>query len=105
MTFADLLPRLPLSPQEGQTYGLVFSAALAQRLKDIQAEHPQQFVVVPMPMIDGRFYVWGGILSEVPNGLYAVPFSFLDSSKFDQIEVMPIADAVALLPPQQPDEG
>jgi hypothetical protein len=105
MTVADLLPRLPLALQECKAYGLVFSAELAARLQAVQAEHPQQFVVVPMPLIDGRFYVWGGILSEVPTGLYAVPFSHLDASRFDEIDVVPVADALALLPPQPPDEG
>lgn len=99
MTVADLLPRLPLTYEEGRTYGLVFDAALAQRLAEVQAEHPSQFVAQPVPLVDGRYLLCGDLLSEVPNGLYGVGFSHLDASRFDEIEVMPIADALALLPP------
>lgn len=102
MTVADLLPRLPLTYEEGRTYGLVFDAALAQRLAEVQAEHPSQFVAQPVPLVDGRYLLCGDLLSEVPNGLYGVGFSHLDASRFDEIEVIPWADAVALLPPPPP---
>ena len=102
MTVADLLPRLPLSYDEGRQYGLVFGAALAQRLAEVQAEHPTQFVAKPAPLTDGRFLLCGDLLSEVPNGLYGVGFQHLDAGRFDEIEVMAWADAVALLPPPTP---
>ena len=105
MTLTDLLPRLPLPHAEAVTYGMACSAALAQRLVQVQDEHPQQFRVTPLPLVDGRYFVWGGILSEVPGGLYAVPFSYLDQSKFDEIEVLPWSDVQALRPPDPPDEG
>lgn len=98
MTVAELLPRLPLTYEEGRTYGLVFDAALAERLAEVQAEHPSQFVAQPLPLVDGRYLLCGDLLSEVPNGLYGVGFSHLDASRFDEIAVMPWADAVALLP-------
>lgn len=100
MTVADLLPRLPLSYEEGRTCGLVFDAALAQRLADVQAEHPSRFVAQPVPLVDGRFLLCGDLLSEVgAGGLYAGGFSHLDPSRFSEIEVIPWADALALLPP------
>jgi hypothetical protein len=43
----------------------------------------------------------GAILSEVPNGLYAEGFAMLDPGRFDEIALVPFADALALLP--QPD--
>ena len=43
------------------------------------------------------------ILTEcVPGGLIYGGFSHLDSSRFDEIEVLPISDAVALLPQTDP---
>jgi hypothetical protein len=102
MTVADLLPRLPLTYEEGRTYGLVFDAALAQRLAEVQAESPSQFVAQPVPLVDGRYLLCGDLLSEVPNGLYGIGFGRLDASRFDEIEVIAWDDAVALLPPDPP---
>ena len=40
------------------------------------------------------------ILTEcLPGGLVYGGFSQLDASRFDEIEVVPIAEALALLPP------
>lgn len=105
MTVADLLHRLPLTCDEGRAYGLVFDAALAQRLAEVQAQHPSQHVATPRLLSDGRYLLCGDLLSEVPNGLYGAGFSHLDASRFDEIEVIPWADAVALLPPSPPFDG
>ncbi len=102
MTVAELLHRLPLSYDEGRQYGLVFGANLSQRLAEVQAEHPTQFIAKPAPLADGRYLLCGDLLSEVPSGLYGVGFSHLDASRFGEIEVMAWADAVALLPPPTP---
>lgn len=102
MTVLDLLPRLPLTYEEGRGYGLVFGASLAQRLAEVQAQHPSRLVAQPVPLADGRYLLCGDLLSEVPGGLYGVGFSHLDASRFREIEVMAWADAVALLPPPTP---
>ena len=99
MTLADLLPSLPLPYGEARQYGLVFQADLAARLAEVQAGEPSKFRAVPVPLIDGRFLVCGDLLSEVgPGGLYAEGFAKLDAGRFDEIEVMAWADALALLP-------
>jgi hypothetical protein len=102
MTVADVLNRLPLPYDEAVTYGLVFAADLAQRLAEVQAEHPSQHMAVPRQLTDGRFLLCGDLLSEVPAGLYASGFSHLDPGRFNEIEMIPWAEAVAMLPPDDP---
>lgn len=100
MTLAELLPRLPLSYDESRSYGLVFDAALAVRLAEVQSEAPTQNYARPVVLTDGRFLLCGDLLSEVgPRGLYAAGFARLDAARFDEIAVLPWTDAVALLPP------
>ena len=53
-------------------------------------------------LTDGRYILCGDLLSEVPNGLYGVGFQHLDTSRFDEIEVIPWADAIVLLPEPDP---
>lgn len=99
MTISDLLPSLPLTYDEGRQYGLVFDAALAQRLAEVQAETPSRFFAQPLALADGRYLLCGDLLSEVgPGGLYASGFAKLDAARFSEIEVIPWGDAIALLP-------
>jgi len=100
-TLAELLPFLPVSYEYGQQFGMVYSQELADRLEEIQAEEPTQFVAKGVMLTDGRFLIRGALLSEVPNGLYGHNFQRLDASRFDEIALVPWAEAVALLP--QPD--
>lgn len=91
---------LPLAYEEARHYGLVFSDALAARLREMQDDHGDpRHRVEPQATADGRFFLNGDVLSEVgPGGIFSPGFSRLDASRFDEIEVMPIADAMALLP-------
>jgi len=100
-TVAELLPHLPVPYDYARQYACVFSAELADRLTTVQAENPEQFRVTPLAMTDGRYLIRGAILSEVPNGLYGGNFARLDASRFNEITLVPWAEAVALLP--QPD--
>jgi hypothetical protein len=100
-TVADVLPFLPLPYDYAKQYACVFSQELADRLIEVQAANPQQFRVSPLALTDGRYMIRGAILSEVPNGLYAEGFAMLDPGRFDEIALVPFADALALLP--QPD--
>jgi hypothetical protein len=103
MTLADLAPSLPLSCEEGRGYGLVFNTDLAMRLAEVQAANPSQHVAQPVALVDGRWLLCGDLLSEVgPGGLYAGGFSHLDPARFDEIEVLPWGEAVALLPAPPP---
>jgi hypothetical protein len=100
-TVADLLPHLPVPYDYCKQWACVFSAELADRLVEVQAENPEQFRVTPLALTDGTFMIRGAILSEVPNGLYGHNFQRLDASRFNEIALVPWAEAVALLP--QPD--
>ena len=103
-TVADLLPHLPVPYEYAKQYACVFSAELADRLTTVQAENPAQFRVTPLALTDGTFMIRGAILSEVPNGLYGHNFARLDASRFNEISLVPWADAVALLPQPDPVE-
>jgi len=101
MTLADLMPQLPLFAEYGRQYALVFSASLRDRLVEVQSQYGKPtFSAIPAgPLTDGRYYHCADILSEVgPGGIYAAGFAHLDSGRFDEIAVVPLADAVALLP-------
>lgn len=101
-TVAELLPYLPLPYDYAKQWGLVFAADLADRLAEVQAENPSQHYARPALLADGRYFLGGDLLSEVPTGLYGAGFSHLDPSRFDEISVLPIEDALALLPPDPP---
>lgn len=100
-TVAEVLPYLPLPYAYAKQWACVFSQELADRLVEVQDENPEQFRVTPLALTDGTFMIRGAILSEVPNGLYGGNFARLDASRFNEIDLVPWADAVALLP--QPD--
>jgi hypothetical protein len=100
MTLGDLT--LPISYADARQYALVFDAQLAQRLAEIHAEHgSQKCVPVPRLMTDGRLMLSADVLTEVgPGGLLHAMWEAADKEVLAQaVEVMPWADAVALLPP------
>lgn len=98
MTLSDLT--LPVSYEWGVAHALLFNAALAQRLGEVQAEHGDpRHVPSPRRLTDGRLMLTADILTEcLPGGLVYGGFSQLDAGRFDEIEVVPLADALAMLP-------
>jgi hypothetical protein len=98
MTLADIT--LPVTYEWGVAHALVFDAALAQRLAEVQTQHGDpRHVPAPRTLTDGRFMLTADILTEcVPGGLVYGGFSQLDAGRFDEIEVVPLADALSLLP-------
>ena len=98
-TLAELLQYLPLPATYCVRFALVFSAALAERLAEVQGEAGAQFLAEPRLMTDGRYMLNADLLSEVGmGGLYAGAFSLLDSDRFTEIQVIPFEEAVSLLP-------
>ncbi len=91
---------LPVTAEWGRQNALVFDAALAQRLAEVQAEHGDpRHVPVAVPLSGGRFMLLADILTEcLPGGLVYLGFSQLDAGRFNEIEVLPLAEALALLP-------
>lgn len=98
MTLSDI--ELPVTYEWGLAHALVFGPALAQRLAEVQAEHGDpRHVPAARSLTDGRWMLTADILTEcLPGGLVYGGFSQLDAGRFDEIEVVPIADALALLP-------
>jgi hypothetical protein len=98
MTLADIT--FPVSYEWGKAHALLFGAALAQRLAEVQADHGDpRHVPAPRQLADGRWMLSADILTEcIPGGLVYGGFSQLDANRFNEIEVVPLADAVALLP-------
>jgi hypothetical protein len=102
MTLSDLT--LPVSYEWGVAHALLFDVALAQRLAEVQAEHGDpRHGPAPRTLTDGRFMLTADILTEcLPGGLVYGGFSQLDAARFDEIEVVPLSEAVALLPAETP---
>jgi hypothetical protein len=100
MTLADLT--LPVAYEWGVAHALVFGPALVQRLAEVQEKHGDpRYVPSPRLLADGRWMLTADILTECqPGGVVHGGFSRLDASRFDEIEVIPLADALALLPPE-----
>ena len=104
MTLADLT--LPISYEDARQYALVFDVALAERLAEIHAEHgSNKCRPVPRQMTDGRLMISADVLTEVgPGGLLEGMWAAADKTVLAQaVEVMPWADAVALLPAPPPE--
>jgi len=103
MTLGDLT--LPISYEHARQYALVFNVTLAQRLAEIHAEHGSHLCrPVPRVMTDGRLMLSADVLTEVmPGGLLHAMWEAADKQVLAQaVEVMPWADALALLPPDPP---
>jgi hypothetical protein len=103
MTLADV--SLPCDLVWAQAHALIFGTELALRLAEVQAAHGDpRHRPYARQLADGRYMLAADILLEcIPGGLVYGGFSQLDSARFGEIQVMPWADAVALLPPDPPE--
>ena len=103
MTLADLF--LPISYADAQAWALVFTPQLAARLAELHGLHGS-VNAVPMPrtLTDGRLMLPADVLTEIePGGLLHAMWEAADKEVLMQaVEVLPWADAVALLPPDPP---
>jgi len=104
MTLIDLLPFDNLSLEVSRGYALVFDAALAQTLADVQSQYGDpRHQAVPVLLTDGRYMLSADLLTEVgPDGLYRHGFGHLPQELFPSVSVLPIADAIALIPTHDP---
>lgn len=96
---------MPISEAEARGLALVFSPALSARLGQLHAAHgSSNCVPVPLPLADGRLMLGADVLTEVkPGGLLAAMWSAADQAVLGaNVEVIPWADAVAMLPPPEP---
>lgn len=104
MTLADIT--LPISDAAAKQLALVFTPALAGRLAELHAQHGSANCV-PMPRVltDGRLMLCADVLTEVmPGGLLHAMWAAADQAVLlASVDVIPWADAVALLPPDAPN--
>ena len=103
MTLADLT--FPVSLADARGLALVFTLQLAGRLAQLHAQHgSRNCVPSPRTLTDGRLMLSADVLTEVmPGGLLARMWEAADKSVLlPAVEVIPWADAVALLPQDAP---
>jgi hypothetical protein len=103
VTLGDLT--LPISYEDARQWALVFSPALAQRLAEIHGQYGSHLCrPLPLAMTDGRMMLCADLLTEVmPGGLLHAMWEAADKAVLNaQVEVIPWADAIALLPPDPP---
>jgi len=103
MTLADLIIQ-PISYDSAKGLAIVLTAEQAATLGAIQAEHGNpRHVAAPVPLTDGRLMLCADLLTETgPGDLYAQGFAHLPAELFAQVAVIPMAEAIALIP--QPEE-
>lgn len=104
MTLSDVA--LPVTYEWGRAHALRFSPQLASRLAEIHSVRgSQKCVPMPRQLTDGRMMLSADILTEVmPGGMLHAMWEAADQSVLlPNVEVVPIAEAVALLP--QPREA
>jgi hypothetical protein len=103
MTLADLITQ-PVNYETARDLAIVLTPDQAATLGAIQQQYGNpQHVAAPVPLVDGRLMLCADLLTETgPGGLYAQGFAHLPAELFPQVAVIPMADAIALIP--QPDQ-
>ena len=103
MTLADLITQ-PVSYETARNLAIVLTPEQAATLGAIQQQYGNpQHVAAPVPLTDGRLMLCADLLTETgPGGLYAQGFAHLPAELFPQVTVIPMAEAIALIP--QPEE-
>lgn len=103
MKLADVT--LPITLAWGKSHALVFTPQLAGRLAELHSAHGSpNCVPVPRTLTDGRLMLCADVLTEIaPGGLLHAMWEAADQQVLGQaVEVLPWADALALLPPDPP---
>jgi hypothetical protein len=103
MTLSDV--SFPVAYEWGVAYALLFSPSLAARLAELHAEHGRPDCVArPVPLTDGRLMLTADILTAAaPGGYLHAMWEAADKKVLlPAVEVIPLADAVALLPADTP---
>lgn len=100
MNLADIT--LPISDADAKALALVFTPQLAGRLAQLHAQYGSpNCVPVPRVLTNGRLMLCADVLTEVmPGGLLHAMWAAADQAVLlSSVEVIPWADAVAMLPP------
>lgn len=103
MTLADIT--LPVTYAWGVQHALLFSPQLAQRLGQLHAQYGRpDCLATPRPTTDGRYMLTADILTAVvPGGYLWDMWQHADQNVLlPSVEVVSIADGIALLPQETP---
>jgi hypothetical protein len=103
MSLANNLPTIAgMTDAEAKTLAMVFGDDAKSALQAVQAQRPDAHNrVAPVQLSDGRWMLCADVLREaLLGGLYSEGFALLPPELFSQVDVMPFAEAVALLPKQ-----
>ena len=103
MTLADVA--FPVAYEWGVTHALLFTTALAQRLAALHAEHGRpDCLASPVALTDGRLMLTADILTATePGGYLHQMWQHADMPVLlPAVKVLPIAEALALLPQPSP---
>jgi hypothetical protein len=101
MTLQDIA--LPVTYEWGRAHALVFSPRLAQRLAELHAQYGRpDCIAMPKRLNDGRLMLSADILTAIqPGGWLHAMWEAADKAMFlPAVEVIPWADAVAMLQPE-----
>jgi hypothetical protein len=103
MTLADLITQ-PVSYENARDLAIILTPDQAATLGAVQQQYGNpRHVAAPVPLTDGRLMLCADLLTETgQGGLYAQGFAHLPSEIFAQVQIIPMTDAVALIP--QPEE-
>jgi hypothetical protein len=96
---------LPISYEWGTQHALVFDSALAGRLAELHAEYGRpDCIAAPRLLADGRLMLKADILTAIePGGWLHAMWEAADKAVLlPAVEVVPLADALALLPADSP---
>ena len=102
MTLSDLT--LPVCYDDCKDLALVYAYATAAEWYTIQQEHGDpRHVAGGQQLTDGRWMMGGHLLSELhEGGILAWALPYLTPEWMANVEIIPLADALALLPPESP---
>lgn len=105
MTLADLITQ-PVNYETAKELAIILAPEQAAQLAAIQQEHGNpRHVAAPVDLVDGRKMLCADLLTETgPGGLYSQGFAHLPAELFPAVEVIPMAEALALLPQPDPED-
>jgi hypothetical protein len=101
MNLTELLPLADsMTDAELKEYALIFDDILRAVLVQVQDESPDsRHLANPVPLTDGNYLLCADLLTETgTGGLYEDGFANLPPELFDEVEVIPWSEAVALIP-------
>jgi hypothetical protein len=92
--------------EQSKDYALLMPDSLKATLDAAQEAAPNaRHRVVPFQLSSGMWMLRAAMLTEVgEGGLFASGFAHLDPQLFSQVEVVPMAEALALLPQAEETE-